>query len=398
MARIRCIQRPGGFMDAMRKQGRRAVRASMACLLVGTIAAGAQGTPDYSRSRASVCLPFANPPQDQAFTEPPKLRFSVNGGRVKMVAIDTGSVGIAMAFDQIPNFHKLKAHRSARPGFQFLSSSNLLWKGTWVPATVTFYGSDGSTPVATAAVPVLGVEQEVVCQDYQGDGTCGNIPLRSARGREIAYMGVGFGREEDHQPQGTPDKNPLLHLTTIAGRKVAARKLNQGYIIGSTGVTVGLTRENTRNFRFIKLTPSAKDPGDWMAARMCVKLNDSRCFPGTVLVDTGIPQSYITVPTAADFRTVEARDASEPSRQIEVLAPGTRVEVNLPGLPDPVALDRYTVGRKTPEEPLQVIPWKSDTRPTFVNTGRHFLRKYQFLYDARNGYIGLKPQAGGCAE
>lgn len=383
-----------GFMAAMQVQWRLVSWVVVACLLAGTIPAVAQGSPDYSSFNASVCIPFANPPQSQPFTEPPKLSFSVAGGQVKTVTMDTGSVGIAIAYDQIPNYQQLK--KSSKPGYQFLSSSKILWKGSWVQATVTFYKADGRTPVATASVPVLAVEQQAVCQDYPGDGTCGKTPLRSAQGSQIAYMGVGFGREEDHQPQGTPDKNPLLNLATIAGQPLAAGNLNKGYIIGSTGVTVGLTQTNTRSFSFIKLTPNSEYQGDWTPASMCVEINNSKCFPGKILVDTGIPQSYVTVPTAAKFTTVEAMDASEHSRRIQVLAPGTQVTVNLPGVPDPIAVDSFTVGQQTPVEPLQVIPLQSDMKPTFINTGRHFLRKYQFLFDARNGYVGLKPQVAGC--
>jgi hypothetical protein len=379
-------------MNALENQIRRAPCLALACLLAGALPAVSQGAPDYSAFSASVCIPFANP-QSVPFTDPPKLRFSVSGGSVKTVTMDTGSVGIALAYDQIPNYKRLKVDPDAKPGYQFLSSSKILWKGTWVRTAVTFY--DGSTPVATSLVPVLGVEQEVVCQSYSGGGTCGNIPLHSAKGREIAYMGVGFGREEDHQPQGTPDKNPLLNLNTIAGRAVAG-VFNRGYIIGSTGVTVGLTSVNTRGFSFIKLIPSNEYSGDWMPASMCVQINGSPCSPGSVLVDTGIPQSYVTVPSSVQFETVQVRDPSDRSKTVGVLASGTVVAVNLPGLPNPVAVDSFTVGQHAPVEPLLVIPFRSDTRKPFVNTGRHFLRQFQFLYDARNGYVGLKPRADGC--
>lgn len=379
-------------MNTSENQTRRASSLALACLLAGALPAASQGAPDYSAFSASVCIPFANP-QSLPFTEAPKLRFSVSGGSVKTVTMDTGSVGIALAYDQIPNYQNLKTSPGAKPGYQFLSSSKILWKGTWVRTAVTFY--DGSTPVATSLVPVLGVEQEVVCQNYSGGGTCGNIPLQSAKGREIAYMGVGFGREEDHQPQGTPDKNPLLNLNTIAGRSVAG-VLNKGYIIGSTGVTVGLTPANTRGFGFIQLTPSVQYSGDWMPASMCVQINGSPCFPGSVLVDTGIPQSYVTVPSSAQLNTVQVQDPSDRSKTVGVLASGTTMAVNLPGLPNPVAVDSFTVGQRTPVEPLLVIPFRSNTRSPFVNTGRHLLRQFQFLYDARNGYVGLKPQADGC--
>jgi hypothetical protein len=98
-------------------------------------------------------------------------------------------------------------------GSSFLSSSKRLWVGHWVPLTVTFLDQNDK-PVATSFVPVLGVEQEVICPSYVQGTTCPDQPLQQATG-DIIYMGVGFAREHDHQPQGTPDKNPLLNLTSI---------------------------------------------------------------------------------------------------------------------------------------------------------------------------------------
>lgn len=381
-------RRSGRLTDAMRSKRRRISPAVILGLLVGAAPLAAQKTPDYSGFSASRCIPFANSHQAKPFTEAPQLRISVAGSRVKTVTMDTGSVGIALAYDQIPNFQKLKSDPAARPGHQFLSSRKVLWKGTWVPVTVSFY--TGSTAVATARVPVLGVERWVVCKDYRGNGTCGKTKLRTAAGRNISYLGVGFGQERDYQPQGTPDKNPLLNLIAIGEKPVAVGAMNQGYIIGTTGVTVGLTPANTSGFDFIKLSPDTQRRGDWMAASMCVKVNDSQCFSGTVLVDTGIPHSYITVPLAARFAT------SKTARGIGVLAPGSKMAVYLPGMTDSVAVSSFQLDSNVPAEPLYVIPWRSDKMPTFVNTGRHFLRAYQFLYDARNGYVGFMKQVGGC--
>lgn len=415
-----------GFTAAMWNM-RRLAQAVIACLVAGAVPAASQGAPDYSGFSSSLCIPFANP-QVLPFTDAPMLRFSVEGGAVLTRPMDTGSVGIAMSYDQIPDYQALKSAPGATPGSEFLSSSKMLWVGTRVPATVTFY--DGSQEVATASVPVLGVEQAGRCPTYTSGDTCpctagsdicpclddpgkatcpcpagGNTcPLPSAKNQGIAYMGVGFGREGNSQPQATPDKNPLLNVTTIAGKPVAPGTFNPGYIIGTTGVTVGLTPANTGGFRFIKLTPSATYPGDWMPASMCVQIDRSDCFPGIVLVDTGISQSYVTVPTP--FPTVQAPDPSDPTKEVGVLAPGTTVVVSLPAQSDPVAVDSFTVGqgiRCTPE-PLVIPNWphagqtssNGDWTP-FVNTGRTFLRKYQLLYDAKNGYVGLKPQqCSGC--
>lgn len=382
------------------KRGRMAIVFS----LIAMAPAMAQATPSFGGATATQCIPFANP-QPVPFTNAPRLNFSISGSTtIHSVQMDTGSVGVAMSYDQIPNYSTLKGEKGAEAGTQFLSSSKVLWVGTWVPLTVTLYDAN-KNPVATASVPVLGVESAGNCATYQQDQqVCSGLP--TAAGSGITYMGVGFGQEADYQPQGTPDKNVLLNLTTIGGHPVAAGSLNKGYIIGADGIEVGLTALNTAGFQFAKLQPYAQYPGDWMPPSACITVNPSVntsggnpiCTPGTVLVDTGIPQSYMTVPTAISFQTVQATDASERTKQIGVLAPGTQVAVNIPGLPNPIATDSFTVGQGTPVEPLQVIPWSTDKRPPFINTGRHFLRQFKFLYDAANGYIGIAAQSTICSR
>lgn len=384
------------------RPGRTAIALSLAALLPAS--ALAQTVPDFGGATATQCIPFANP-QPVAFTNAPRLNFSIAGSAtVHSVQMDTGSVGVAMSYDLIPNYDALKTRKGATAGTQFLSSSKILWAGTWVPVAVTLYDAKKEA-VATAEVLVLGVENAGTCASYQQTGqVCSGLP--SAAGKGILYMGVGFGQEADFQPQGTPDKNVLLNLTSIGGKEIAAGSLNKGYIIGRQGIQVGLTAANAAGFAFAKLTPYAQYPGDWMPPAACITVNPDTnrnadgpiCSSGTVLVDTGIPQSYMTVPTDIKFSTVQQADASEPSRQIAVLAPGTAVAVNIPGLPNLIATDAFAVGGGTPVEPVQVIPWSSDQRPPFINTGRHVLRQFQFLYDAANGYIGLKDQPNPCGE
>ncbi len=390
---------------------------SLACLLGLGLAACASShagtTPDYAGFARSQCIPYANPQQSASFESAPKLALSLQDPRdpapapvIHEVTMDTGSVGIAIDAEAIPHYEALKALPDARPGTQFLSSSKVLWVGTWVPLRVTFYDARRQA-LASARVPVLGVESAGVCRGYEvGDMGCKGQPLPRARG--VLYMGVGFGREADSQPQGTPDKNPLLNLVELGGAALEPGQLSPGYIIGRRGITLGLTPANTPGFGFVKLQPYAAHPGDWQAAPMCVTLDPQVnrtdqgpiCSAGSLLVDTGISHSYITVPTSVRYATAREPDASARKVMIDVLAKGTEVQISVPGPVGggsaPVVQTRYRVGGSDPITPYQVIPWSSDSRPPFVNTGRHFLRQYQFLYDARQGYIGLKPQGDGC--
>ncbi|KAA0598475.1 hypothetical protein J2848_001175 [Azospirillum lipoferum] len=374
-----------------------------ALTLVAAAPALAQSLPNYGGTGVTQCIPFANF-QSVSFTDPPKLNFSIAGdSTIHTVTMDTGSVGVAISASNIPNYETLKTAPGAKPGTQFLSSSKVLWVGTWVPMTVTLYDR-ASKPVATSEVFILGVEKSGTCDSYQTDQQiCPGLP---APAKPVLYMGVGFGQEADFQPQGTPDKNVLLNLRSVNGQPIANGSLNAGYIIGRQGIQVGLTADNTAGFRFAKLEAYAQYPGDWMMPRGCITVNPELnrdasgpiCTPANILVDTGIPQSYLTLPPAIRFDTVQQPDASEPNKSVGVLAPRTSVAVNIPDAANPIAVDAFIVGAGAPNEPQQVIPWSTDKRPPFINTGRHFLRQYQFLYDAKQGYVGMKDQPNGCGE
>lgn len=363
----------------------------------------AQSLPSYDGASVTQCIPFANF-QPVSFTDAPQLNFSIAGdSTVHSVTMDTGSVGIAISATNIPNYEQLKKAAGATAGTQFLSSSKVLWVGTWVPMTVTLHDRN-KMPVATSDVLALGVEQSGRCDSYQTDQQiCPNLP---APEKPVLYMGVGFGQEADFQPQGTPDKNVLLNLRSVNGQPVAPGTLNKGYIIGRQGIQVGLTAANTAGFRFAKLQPYQQYPGDWMMPRGCITVNPDRnrdanglvCTPANILVDTGIPQSYMTVPSAIKFDTVQQPDKSEPNKAVGVLAPQTSVAVHIPDAASPIVTDAFIVGGGAPNEPEQVIPWSTDKRPPFINTGRHFLRQYQFLYDASQGYVGMKDQPNPCGE
>lgn len=388
----------------MRFSGRTSRPVIAAALsLVATAPALAQSQPNYGGASVTQCIPFANF-QPVSFTAPPKLNFSIAGdSTIHTVTMDTGSVGVAMSATNIPNYETLKSAPGAKPGTQFLSSSKVLWVGTWVPMAVTLYDR-ANQPVATSEVFILGVEKSGRCDSYQTDQQiCPGLP---APEKPVLYMGVGFGQEADFQPQGTPDKNVLLNLRSVNGQPIAGGTLNKGYIIGRQGIQVGLTAANIAGFRFAKLEPYAQYPGDWMMPRGCITVNADQnrdangpiCTPANILVDTGIPQSYMTLPTAIQFDKVEQTDLSEPTKKVGVLAPNTSVAVRIPNATDPIATDAFIVGAGAPNEPAQAIPSSTDTRAPFINTGRHFLRQYQFLYDATQGYVGMKDQPNPCGE
>ncbi|WP_052518942.1 hypothetical protein [Archangium violaceum] len=372
---------------------RQALRLALAALSLGFVpAVHSAPAPDYARYTTTQLLPYENARSNvPPFTEALKFQFSVDG-KPYLVTMDTGTTGIMLSARSLPNYSPEGAARYPQ-GWEFLSSSKILWVGHWVPKEVTFTGA-GGVPV-TAQVPVLAIEQEVVCPDYKKDdkATCPGKPLGTASDK-IAYMGVGFGREHDGQPQGTPDKNPFLNITKINGKPVTRDTMRDGYLITPEGVHVGLTAANTSGFVFTQLggTKYSKDPRDWPEASICVAVGASPCVPGAVLVDTGIPQMYLTVTSQVNVQTKLAPDLSVKGKKVPVLVDGSQVTVRFPDNEAPVASYTFTVGdtaQANPLAPAQVIT-TANGKTVFVNTGRHFLRGFNVLFDAEGGLFGLK--------
>ncbi|HET7230811.1 MAG TPA: hypothetical protein VFJ16_12455 [Longimicrobium sp.] len=361
------------------------VAATMATTLAA--AAAAQAGPSYAGYTEGVFLPFVNAqPGNVPFTSPVQLSFSI-GGRLHKVIMDTGSTGVMIASSLIPGYTPSAADSA---GWEFLSSSKLLFKGHWVPQDLVFHDAAGA-PLATARVPVLAVDSVITCRQFViATGTCPD-PTDAKADNATVYMGVGFGREHNGQTQGTPGKNPFLNLTRIGSTPVRPGSFRAGYVITKTGVHVGLTPANTGNFVFEKLQPGSFGPLDWQQAPLCLQVNDSPCVTGAALVDTGIDQMYLTVDSLIPVRTVRRPNPSIRGDSVGTLADGSRVVVRFPGEPM-VAFYTFVVGdTANPMAPVVAIPSIVDTASvTFVNTGRHFLRNFDVLFDAVEGWFGLR--------
>src|SRR5260370_590867 len=92
-------------------------------------------------------------------TRPPRLRVSF-GGRSYAVVMDTGSTGIVVSADKIPNIDGLQTQG---PGRLTYSSSGSIMIGRWVVTPVTIMGRNG-TSIAVAPISVLAVDR-VECTD-----------------------------------------------------------------------------------------------------------------------------------------------------------------------------------------------------------------------------------------
>lgn len=329
----------------------------LAALFLGVLVsrAAADG-PDYSAFRSDIFLPFLKSGSDR-MPEIPHLHLAL-GGRQVRATLDTGSTGIVVSASSIPGLAKLQSLGDGRVTY---TSSARIMLGKWVVTSVTISGRDGSS-ATTDPLPVLAVT-EVACTAHARDCTPTTEPDK------IAMIGIGFAREADAQRQGTPDRNPLLH---VAGEE------RHGWVLTRDGIHVGLSAGDTAGMvRYVKLARQTDFP-DWEPVPACISL-DGKAPPacGSMLLDTGVTAMFMTVP------------ASQAGSQSGALADGTRVSIRLGSDGAGGELYGFTIGSDSPLAPegthLTVRPDR-----VFVNTSFHLLNGFDLIYDADGGYAGFR--------
>lgn len=360
--------------------------------------------PRYSSSNLSRFLPFSNvSPDTPPWKNAPRVLFKLDGDtQLYNTTMDTGSTGLLVSASDMADYDPETASKYPT-GWQYYSSSNKLSSGNWIPKKISFLEAN-----MTATVPVLAVTASVVCPWYKAsDGSScptspnGTSAQPTSMPTHIRYMGVGFGREYNHQPQGTPDKVSLINIDSIDGKTLkegcvadGSGCLNEGYIISDAGVTVGLTAENTKGFQFVKLALNhsySDDQRDWTQTAGCISLNSAPCRDSSLLFDTGIAKAYLTLPPSVPMEVVKAPGKSHLDRPTLKLTDGQNVTVYF-GPEEPYAdVYQFITGDQEDElVPGQVTVTKSDQKQPYINTGRHFYRGFDVLYDPIGGYLGIK--------
>ena len=322
-------------------------------------------TPDYAACTRSARVPFAGR-VDFGDLRSMHVRVSVNGGPPTRFQVDTGSVGIIVAADEVPD---VDPH--APPGSIVYSSSGVELDGVWTTATVAFVdaakGPDGRVP--TALVPVLATTEMKV------HGGAVNGGAKATTRPRPHMFGVGFGRgAEPH-----PERNPFLNLDAMR-----AGTMRRGYTITRDGYTLGLAGTAVGDgYRYQPLTErpvpadvAALRPGlkDWATARGRVTVGDEMQPDVAVLIDTGLTNMMVGKPGQTEAADVPA---------------GMPVTVDLLG---GQLQYRFTVGdAKGPTTPRRVTWVKPSAAGPSVNTGLRALAAFDYLYDADGGYLGLRP-------
>jgi hypothetical protein len=201
------------------------IRAAMIALL-GIVPAVAGSPGRYDDYNQGVYLPYANAPgPGEDITALPRLRISF-GGRSYGAVMDTGSTGVVVSADKIPNIASLQ---SLGAGELTYSSSGRIMIGQWVVTPMTITGGDG-TRITTAPIAVLAVIR-IACTQRARRCTPNEAP------RRVSMMGIGFGRRSDAQTG--PQKNPFLNIAKLNGDSVNGERMRRGYIVTRRGCTSG---------------------------------------------------------------------------------------------------------------------------------------------------------------
>jgi hypothetical protein len=291
---------------------------------------------------------------------------------VAVFTIDTGSLGVVVPKSELgPDVHGPGA-----PGQKFYDSSGLIFTGNYFLAPVSVELKD-HTIVQTNPILVLAVDG-VHCDPHHKGCV---VPSNS----KLHYLGVGFDRNSTGSGDlfDSPSENAFLELTDAQN----GTDINQGYILSTGGVTLGVTGANSSGFKLITLDPNSTVPGDWNPEPGCYQfttLAGSPQFCGNLLLDVGIDEMFIDL--SSDKRPAGSFDSTGrvPSRVGMNIQAGTKSS--------PAMSYDFTVVQPptTPTGSAPVfVQWVNHSQ-IFVNTGRLPLLNFNYLYSGQCGQVGFQ--------
>lgn len=353
----------------------------------------------YDGYTTSALIPFLETEDNSVpFTSRPYVaaRLSNPSSREFTPIVDTGTCGFLISTADIPDWREEEATFDSL-GWEFLGSGKRLYNGHWIKRDIFNVGSS-THPLIKSQVPVLAVTNVTICDGYDVAVDKAKCPIILAPPvthlpRGIQLMGIGFGRVAAGQPQGTPDKIPILNIVDIVGgASTSLASLWPGYIISKAGITIGLTDSNTAGMEYASLPPRAKAPSedvttarhpfDWAELPACVSVDGApTCTNCTVLLDTGVDQAYITVPLSVPLRRLP---------DSFILVAGSDVHISF-GQPA-ILSESFVVGKgvSTGVTPREVFGYRTSRRAPHFNTGRHLYRALEVGFDAVRGRLAFR--------
>jgi hypothetical protein len=286
--------------------------------------------------------------------------------------IDTGSLGVVVTKRELgPDVHGPGA-----PGLKFYDSSGYIFTGNYYLAPVSVELSN-HTFVQTNPILVLAIDG-VHC-DPNHKGCVAPKP-------DLHYLGVGFDRNSTGAGDlfDSPSENAFLELTDAQN----GTDINQGYILSTGGVTLGVTAVNSSGFDLIDLDRNTNVPGDWNPVPGCYQfttLAGSPQFCGNLLLDVGIDEMFIDLPYPK--RPPHSFDSNNRVRS------GIGMSILAGSNSTPVMSYPFTVVQP-PTTPTGAAPtyvqWVNRSK-IFVNTGRRPLLNFNYLYSGQCGQVGFEP-------
>ncbi len=289
------------------------------------------------------------------------LGITVGGGREVRALVDTGSLGVAFARKAIgPD----AADTGVRGFIEYTSSGRIL-SGEYFLASIVFRAREGQ--VSTMRIRVLGVDTAGCAAQYPD---C--VPQTDVD--NVAMLGVGYGEYASTDSPKSSADNPFLQLAAMHDGR-----MRQAYVLSADRITLGPSPTEMNEFRFVTLSaPTSRGPGlpPIPQAPGCVRFPDAgdREHCGYVLFDSGLSRMIVGLSPTERPATLSTGKS---------IPDGTRVHIRIGDAVD------YTTIIGSAGDPLAPTGTWSRTGP-FVNTGRHVLAQYDYLYDADAGRIGFR--------
>ncbi|KAF3925230.1 hypothetical protein ABW20_dc0104537 [Dactylellina cionopaga] len=326
------------------------------------------------------------------WTDPPKLNITVAG--VPLIAtVDTGSTGLVASMKSFPDNNFTKQVEASI----FYSSSHWLEEGyeEWVDMSFGPYSmrtkmlvkdnevccptfdktTDGNRcPVSKRAANCICAKN---CPSTTGSEMASPSTTESntiaaravatgAVNSQTAYMGIGFGRGV------APDANAFLDIISFNGQPISSSTSGYcpGYAITSDGLYLGLTAENTKDVAWTTLSQQdVQGMREWATPPMQYQVDNGAVIQGTILVDTGIPNSYFSATPRWNNTSV--------------------FQVSLPGYSKMYTV-KYDMGVTGNGNPMQPTAFGESLNAGYINTGRKFLNCFDIAYDPVGGNFGYR--------
>ncbi|KIW18093.1 hypothetical protein PV08_02380 [Exophiala spinifera] len=323
-------------------------------------------SPDYSRFSQSINVPFTawSPDHNMAITVTVTNKSTNQSSDVDNVCLDTGSAIFALSKRFVPDF-PTGPELDQLPDGKVAYTSDTVWKGKWFPLRISFEGEN--------KVQIVSEIEALVVTDESYQNT--------------HYMGIGFGIYNEVEVHNDPGNNPMLAVKQYNGEPIDTRTFRRGYILHKRSVEIGLTAENTKDFKYMALTRSLPNDAtrkpEWFCNRpscaIRIKGIADDWHSGAALIDTGVWFMDINIPGYQGPKEMTA---------------GVDVDIRFPDqdsdLPGYSFKWSGVWGDGNPQSITVKPPYDKSETKAFVNTSQSLYDRLVTLYDPEGAVFGTR--------